>query len=111
MNITTLNIGGTLIPRSLVASTSSAASLVDGIKTILNNGGIMAGISMDVSQPPTSPNAANPAWRDSLFLAFFGTYVALSYTMSHLNLTNSLKLDYITRLVSRQLLPARKSSL
>lgn len=27
---------------------------------------------MDVSQPPRIPNSANPEWRNSLFLAFFG---------------------------------------
>lgn len=70
----------TLIPRSLVASNSSAVSLVYAIKSILNNGGIMAGVSADVSKQPSSLNAANPGWRDSLFLAFFGTYVILNFT-------------------------------
>ncbi|KAF7956665.1 hypothetical protein EAE96_003999 [Botrytis aclada] len=73
INITELNLGGSIIPRSLVASNSSATSLVNGIKSILNNGGILAGVSMDVSQAPTHPNAAHPDWRNSLFLAFLGT--------------------------------------
>ncbi|PQE21481.1 FAD binding domain-containing protein [Rutstroemia sp. NJR-2017a BBW] len=73
MNITELNIGGSLIPRSLVASDTSATSLVSAIKSILNNGGILAGVSMDVSRPPTFQNAAHPGWRSSLFLAFLGT--------------------------------------
>ncbi|KAI9643577.1 hypothetical protein NHQ30_008198 [Ciborinia camelliae] len=73
MNITELNLGGSLIPRSLVASNSSARSLVSGIKSVISNGGILAGVSMDVSQPPTHPNAAHPEWRSSLFLAFLGT--------------------------------------
>ncbi|TAQ86932.1 hypothetical protein B7494_g4739 [Chlorociboria aeruginascens] len=72
MNITSLNLGGSLVPRSLVESTRSATSLVNAIKSVLSNGGILAGISMDVSQSPTSPNAANPSWRESLFLAFLG---------------------------------------
>ncbi|KAM3066112.1 hypothetical protein ACMFMF_010429 [Clarireedia jacksonii] len=73
MNITELNLGGSLIPRSLVASDTSSTSLVNAIKSILSNGCILAGISMDVSQPPTFPNAAHPSWRTSLFLAFLGT--------------------------------------
>ncbi|TVY34362.1 FAD-linked oxidoreductase [Lachnellula occidentalis] len=75
--ITALNIGGDLIPRSLVASNSSAASLVGGFKSILTNGGIILGVSMDVSTQPTSPNAVHPGWRDSLFLAFLGTIPAI----------------------------------
>ncbi|PQE23176.1 FAD binding domain-containing protein [Rutstroemia sp. NJR-2017a BVV2] len=73
MNITELNIGGSIIPRSLVASNTSATSLVNAIKSILSNGGILAGVSMDASRVPTSPNAAHPSWRSSLFLAFLGT--------------------------------------
>ncbi|TEY32894.1 hypothetical protein BOTCAL_0709g00030 [Botryotinia calthae] len=73
MNITELNLGGSIIPRSLVASNTSATSLVNGIKSILNSDGILTGVSMDVSQAPTHPNAAHPDWRNSLFLAFLGT--------------------------------------
>jgi hypothetical protein len=78
MNITEFNLGGSLIPRSLVASKNSVTSLVNAIKSILGNGGILAGVSMDVSKTPTFPNAVNPEWRNSLFLAFLGTYVPLS---------------------------------
>ncbi|KAJ8069916.1 hypothetical protein OCU04_000324 [Sclerotinia nivalis] len=73
INIMELNLGGSIIPRSLVASNSSATSLVNGIKSILNNGGMLAGVSMDVNQAPTHPNAVHPDWRNSLFLAFLGT--------------------------------------
>ncbi|KAF7879033.1 hypothetical protein EAF04_000233 [Stromatinia cepivora] len=73
INIMELNLGGSIIPRSLVASNSSATSLVNGIKSISNNGGILAGVSMDVSQAPAHPNAVHPDWRNSLFLAFLGT--------------------------------------
>ncbi|RYP16015.1 hypothetical protein DL767_010244 [Monosporascus sp. MG133] len=73
MNITEFNLGGRLIPHSLVASDSSAASLTGAIKSIISNGGILAGISMNVSRPPTSPNAVHPGWREALFLAFLGS--------------------------------------
>ncbi|ETS76420.1 hypothetical protein PFICI_11807 [Pestalotiopsis fici W106-1] len=73
MNISEVNLGGRLIPRSLVATHESASSLVDAIKSITNNGGVLAGVSMDVSQPRTVPNSVHPLWRETLFLAFLGT--------------------------------------
>ena len=71
-NVTEFNLGGRLIPRSLVGSSKSAAALTDALKAIAANGGITAGVSMDVSRPPLVPNSANPEWRKSLFLAFLG---------------------------------------
>lgn len=73
MNITELNLGGSIVPRSLVANDSSSVTLVGALKSIISNGGIIAGVGMDVSQPPAFPNAVHPGWRDSLFLAFLGT--------------------------------------
>ncbi|KAI1270205.1 hypothetical protein F5Y18DRAFT_6814 [Xylariaceae sp. FL1019] len=73
MNISAVNLGGRIIPQSLVATEDSASSLVDAIKSIVNNLAVFAGVSMDVSRPPSVPNSANPAWRDSVFLAFYGT--------------------------------------
>lgn len=71
-NISEVNLGGRLIPRSLVANDKSAAALTQALKSIADNGGITAGVSMDVSRPPLIPNSANPEWRESLFLAFLG---------------------------------------
>ena len=73
MNITEFNLGGSLVPRSLLQSKSSAKALVSAIKSVLDNGGIFAGVAMDYSQTPSIPNAAHPEWRNSLFLAFLGT--------------------------------------
>jgi hypothetical protein len=78
MNITEFNLGGSLVSRSQVASESSVTALVSALKSILDNGGILAGVSMDVSRSPPVPNAVHPGWRDSLFLAFLGTYVLTS---------------------------------
>lgn len=80
MNITEFNLGGSLIRRSLVTSKSSVTSLVNAVKFISDKGGIMAGVSMDVSKAPTFANAVHPEWRKSLFLAFLGTYV---FTLHH----------------------------
>ncbi|KAM7210500.1 hypothetical protein V8F06_014113 [Rhypophila decipiens] len=71
-NITEFNIGGRLIPKSLVANRKSADSLANAIEYITANGGIFAGISADVSKGPSIPNSAHPAWRKSAFLAFYG---------------------------------------
>ncbi|KAK4160556.1 putative FAD-linked oxidoreductase [Cladorrhinum sp. PSN259] len=71
-NITEFNIGGRLIPHSLVSNPKSAGSLSDAIKKITTSGGIFAGVSADVSKPPPVPNSANPEWRKSVFLAFYG---------------------------------------
>lgn len=75
MNITEMNIGGRLIPRSLVSSNSSAARLCKAINHILHNNGIFAGIAENVGTPPSSPNSIHPYWRETVFLAFFGMYV------------------------------------
>jgi len=75
MNIMEMNIGGRLIPRSLVSSNSSAARLSDAIEYVLNNNGQFAGVSQDVRMSPTSPNSVHPYWRETLFLAFIGMYV------------------------------------
>ncbi|KAL1869590.1 hypothetical protein Daus18300_005444 [Diaporthe australafricana] len=74
INITEMNIGGRLIPRSLVSSNDSAANLTSAIKEIVSNRGILAGVSENVGRPPTSPNSAHPYWRETLFLAFFGIF-------------------------------------
>jgi hypothetical protein len=72
MNITAINLGGRIVPRSLVETDHSASDLVGAIKTITDNQAPIAGVTMNVNKPPTSPNAVHPAWRDSIFLAFYG---------------------------------------
>ncbi|GAP85605.2 putative FAD binding domain-containing protein [Rosellinia necatrix] len=81
MNISAINLGGRIIPRSLVAADDSASDLVGAIRSMTDNFAAFAGISMDVRKPPTSPNAVHPAWRDSIFLAFYGLqYDQTNYT-------------------------------
>ncbi|KAI1288978.1 FAD binding domain protein [Xylaria venustula] len=69
MNITAVNLGGHIIPRTFVSTEDSASSLINAIRSISSNMAVFAGVSMDVHKPPTFPNAVNPAWRDSVFLA------------------------------------------
>ncbi|KAI2615790.1 FAD binding domain protein [Hypomontagnella submonticulosa] len=72
MNISEFNLGGRIIPRSLVESNQSASALTNAIHTIVDNGGILAGVSFMPDKLPAVPNSAHPAWRKSVFLAFFG---------------------------------------
>lgn len=72
MNVVEVNLGGRLIPRSLIKTSNSATTLTDTIKYIINSGAIFAGVCLNASKAPTSPNSVLPAWRDTLFLAFFG---------------------------------------
>jgi hypothetical protein len=72
-NITEANIGGRLIPRSLVSSNDSTNRLISAMKYILANGGIFSGVSVNVTRLPDVPNSANPAWRTTLFNAVVGT--------------------------------------
>ncbi|KAI8623981.1 hypothetical protein F5Y19DRAFT_456409 [Xylariaceae sp. FL1651] len=81
MNISDLNIGSRIIPRSVVATQPPASDLVSAIRSMTDNFAAFAGITMNVSKPPTSPNAVHPSWRDSIFLAFYGTqYDHANYT-------------------------------
>lgn len=76
INITNMNVGGRLIPRSLVSSDNATARLSGAIKHILRNNGVFAGVSLNADTPPTSTNSVHPYWRETIFLAFFGMYVA-----------------------------------
>lgn len=63
MDITEINLGGRLIPRSLVtASDDSVAALTNTLRFIVDNGSIFAGIGQNVSRLPTSVNSVHPGW-------------------------------------------------
>ncbi|KAI0878187.1 FAD binding domain protein [Hypoxylon argillaceum] len=81
INISVLNLGSRIIPRSLVATSDSASDLVDAIQVLSDNSATFIGVTMNVSNPPTFPNAAHPAWRDSIFLAVYSLqYDQTNYT-------------------------------
>ncbi|KAF6830732.1 FAD-linked oxidoreductase-like protein 12 [Colletotrichum plurivorum] len=72
--VTEFNVGARLMPRSLVADEASTTKLVDTLKFILNSGGIVSGLTINVARGADAvPNAVNPAWRDALFSAVVGT--------------------------------------
>lgn len=78
MIVAEINLGGRLIPRSLTEASTSATSLTEAVQYIVDSGAVFGGISMNASRAPTFANSVLPAWRDTLFLAFFGMYVIFS---------------------------------
>lgn len=58
--------GGRLIPRSVVEE--SNAELIAAYRYINEQGGVIAGIGLNVSKAVTGDvwNSANPAWRETL---------------------------------------------
>ncbi|KAF4427081.1 FAD-linked oxidoreductase sor8 [Colletotrichum fructicola] len=72
--VTEFNIGGRLMPRTLVADDASATTLTTALKSILDNGAIISGLTINVARDSSAtPNAVNPAWRTALFSAVVGT--------------------------------------
>ncbi|EFQ35837.1 FAD binding domain-containing protein [Colletotrichum graminicola M1.001] len=72
--VTEYNIGGRLMPRTLVADDASLANLTDALSSIADNGGLISGLTINVSRPDDAvPNAVTPAWRSALFSAVVGT--------------------------------------
>lgn len=75
--------GGYLIPRSLVedkqsgpesSSSKNNKALTKVFRHILNDGGHISLVAVNVSRPtsgPDSPNAVLPAWRDAIYHAYF----------------------------------------
>ncbi|KAJ5248565.1 FAD/FMN-containing dehydrogenase, partial [Penicillium chermesinum] len=104
VNVTEDNIGGRLIPRSVVDNQTEA--LLDRFREIADAGAVLSGISVNASlvhrNQTLPPNSVNPAWRDAAIDIVVGK--PLSKTNHTLNvqyqeeITNSLlpKLEEIT---------------
>jgi len=75
-NITEFNLGGRLIPRSLVETANSASSLMRALRSITDEGAVISGVSVNVSRSGSGvANSVHPAWRSTIFDAVFGLYV------------------------------------
>jgi hypothetical protein len=71
-NVTEYQLGGRLIPRSIVESNSSA--LVAAMQNVNNQGAVISGVSVNATQKPGYPiNAVNPVWRTAAIDLVFGT--------------------------------------
>ncbi|KAI4173735.1 MAG: hypothetical protein LQ343_002738 [Gyalolechia ehrenbergii] len=95
-NVSQYQIGGRLIPRSLVQQNVSA--LVEAERQIIGGspGIIMSGVCVNVSVANPAMNSVNPYWRTSLFDAVIGT--PFSYTNDKTNVDNA-------NLMTNKLLP------
>lgn len=72
VNVSNLNIGGRLIPRSLIET--NPTGLTSAIRNITESGGIFSGVSFNVSHYTTDVGV-NPYWR----VAAFDAVVALPF--------------------------------
>ncbi|RYP42643.1 hypothetical protein DL767_000012 [Monosporascus sp. MG133] len=71
VNVSGLNIGGRLIPRTLVETNN--AELTATIRNITTAGALFSGVSFNVSQHAADSIGANPYWRESIFNAVVAT--------------------------------------
>jgi hypothetical protein len=91
-----IQLGGRIIPRSLVESNNSV--LTSAFQTITSLGGGFSGIAMNVGNSPSNANAVNPEWRTALFDAV--VYTLFDYTSWETNLANQ---DLITDVLMPEL--------
>lgn len=100
LNITEYNIGGRLIPRSVVEFNASA--FTDTLWGILHQGGVISGITVNATLNNNSSsssssnkmeNAVHPAWRTAAANIVVALYVPfLSHSMFY-NIINSTTLS------------------
>lgn len=76
--ITGDNIGGRLIPRSLLEIDS--ARMLEAIEYIVGAGGVFSGVSTNVSGFPINvENSVNPLWRTTIFNTVIALYVSSQF--------------------------------
>lgn len=70
-NITEAQIGGRLMPRSVVES--NLTTLISTLRSIAEQGVVVSGVSLNVSRSARPFNSVNPAWRDAAISFVLGT--------------------------------------
>ncbi|KAJ9259032.1 CAZyme family AA7 [Paecilomyces variotii] len=100
-NITEAQMGGRLIPRSLIDS--NAEALTTAFQRILasETGVVLSGISVNVSRQDAPDNAVNPFWRESVLDLVIGTpwsYTDWDHDLSDRNLITNELLPILERL-------------
>jgi FAD binding domain/Berberine and berberine like len=72
-NVSQYQLGGRLIPRSLVEKNNNA--LVAAIRNIVDAGTLLSGVAFNVARSVSAPDAVavNPYWRETIFKAVLGT--------------------------------------
>ena len=89
-NVSENQVGGRLIPRSLVEKNNTA--LMSALRSLVDGGTLFSGVAFNVNHSVPSPDvvAANPYWRESLFDAVLGT--PYSYTNWNANVQYALEM-------------------
>ncbi|KAJ9406162.1 CAZyme family AA7 [Paecilomyces variotii] len=100
-NITEAQMGGRLIPRSLIDS--NAEALTTAFRRILasETGVVLSGISVNVSRQDAPDNAVNPFWRESVLDLVIGTpwsYTDWDHDLADRNLITNELLPILERL-------------
>ncbi|KAK4493712.1 hypothetical protein PRZ48_014897 [Zasmidium cellare] len=98
-NVSNAQLGGRLIPKSLIEDNSTA--LLDVLRTYTDDFGlVVSGVTLNVSQAELPPggNAVTPVWRTAVFDAVLGT--AYNYSDYHANtvLANDMTYKYLPML-------------
>ncbi|KAJ4371945.1 hypothetical protein N0V85_009078, partial [Neurospora sp. IMI 360204] len=87
-NVTDANMGGRLIPRSLVTEKEGAEKLTEALDAIASAGGTVAGISVNIERgrklSKAYPNSVNPLFESAIQIGVFG----LPY--NHLNFSANI---------------------
>src|SRR5690349_1633028 len=60
-----VQIGGRLIPRSLIYSNNTG--LTTALRNMASHGAGFSGLSLKATTSPTMPNSVHPVWRTTLF--------------------------------------------
>ncbi|OCL08733.1 FAD-binding domain-containing protein [Glonium stellatum] len=83
-------VGGRLIPRSLVEKNNTA--LMSALRNLVDGGTLFSGVAFNVNHSVSSPDAvaANPYWRELIFDAVLGT--PYSYTDWNANVQYALEM-------------------
>ncbi|KAI1080908.1 hypothetical protein F5B20DRAFT_588868 [Whalleya microplaca] len=99
-NITEYNIGGRLIPKSLLEINSSKESFFDAINFITSQGGFVAGNSLDVSSFPSTgvDNSVNPVWRSTILDLVIGLAYDADDLQANIALQNRITNTIMPRL-------------
>lgn len=96
VDVANLNIGGRLIPRSLIKSNNK--DLTEVVRNITSQGAVFSGVSFDVSQHAADSVAANPHWRQTAFNAVLGFPFDWTNWNSNLEITRKITDDILPQL-------------
>lgn len=96
VTVSSLNIGGRLIPRTLIDGNNTA--LMSAVRYILEAGAVFSGVSFNVSRSSGDSVAANPYWRDAAFDAVIGTSFDWTDWDANIESANSITNDLLPQL-------------